>query len=74
MDKTMKNKPRLKRQTGNWDSPSKQSKEEIPSQTGEVTTFETGKEHDLFKRITDKPDFLHEEVMNIITNGKSGRN
>jgi hypothetical protein len=48
----------------------KQLKEKLPQPTYGNLTFETGKEHDLFKRIEDGPDYLHEEVINIITQGK----
>jgi hypothetical protein len=57
MDKTMDNNHGLNKQTGNWNNPSKQS----------------GKEHALYIRIADRPDYLHEEVMNIITNSKAGK-
>jgi hypothetical protein len=57
MDKTMDINPGLNKQTRNWTSSSKQS----------------GKVHNLYKRIADSPDYLHEEVMNVITNRNPGR-
>jgi hypothetical protein len=57
---------------GNWDKQSKQLKEEFPGPTHEDLVFETGKEHDLFKRVGDRPEYLHEEVIKIITKDQPG--
>ncbi len=72
MNKTHKKTSENFKIFGNWDKQSKQLKEKFPHPTYGDLAFETGKEHDLFKRIGDRPDYLHEEVINIITNGQPG--
>jgi len=57
----------------NWDKQSKQLKEKFPRPTYGDLAFETGKEHDLFTRIGEKSDYLHEEVINIITKRQPGK-
>ena len=72
MDATHKKKSENFKINVNWDKQSKQLKEKFPQPTYEDLPFETDEQHDLFKRIGERPDYLHEEVINIITKGQPG--
>jgi hypothetical protein len=56
--------------TGNWDLQSKQLKEKYTSLTDEDVKFESGKEHELIKRLETRLNKKRDEVIHILKRGR----
>ena len=56
--------------TGNWANQSKELKGKFSQLTDEDLKFETGKEHELLKRVETRLNKNREEVINIIKKGQ----